>query len=219
VINARMQQFFFDRVEVQRRLKTKRLKAMRSAGAYARKLIRNKPVRRKRKSRPGEPPTVHTKDKYATLRNVQFAYSPSSDSVVVGPVKIGSVNAEPGQQVAPETLEYGGGSQRNKLWRKMEVGKSGPAEVDGKRGDKVIERGKRGGTGVKHVVGIDGEMHAVAFMSLRTPAQAVKAQGLHDEVWGPKFIKTNVEPRPFVAPAMRKAAEEFPEFYAKESSR
>jgi hypothetical protein len=230
MINARMQQFFFDRPEVRRRLRKKRLNALKRAGALSRKIIRNKPRRRKRRSNPGETPTVHTKGTYATLRNVQFAYDPAADSVVVGPVKIGSANAEPGEQVAPETLEYGGNSYRNPLWRKMEVGGSGPIELDKKRlastrkwgvdrGEQTINRGKRGGKSAQDVNDYQGTRRTVVFAHLETPMQAAKAQRIHDQVWGPKHTKAKVAPRPFVAPAMRDAAPKYPEIYAKESSR
>jgi len=218
-LNARVKDFFFDRENVRKRLRKKKLNALKKAGALSRKIIRRKPRKRKRKSRPGETPSVHTDSKFATLKNVQFAYDPSSDGVVVGPIKIGSENAEPGAVPAPQALEYGGGSTANPSYRKMKLGKSGPAEVDRQRGDKTINRGRRGGSSEKDVVVWDGQFDVrdrkVVFMKLKTAAQVAKAQKLHDELWGPKYLKSDIAPRPFVAPAMQEAAPDYPELYAK----
>ena len=225
-LNARVKDFFFDREEVRKRLAKKRFNALKSAGALSRRIIRRQPRKRRRKSRPGETPSVHTDSKFATLKNVQFAYDPSSDGVVVGPIKIGGEQLEEGQTTVPEKLEYGGGTRKNALWRKMYVGGSGPIEVDQQRRTatpkwgksreaKPVNRGKRGGTGQKSVVDQKGDERMVVFVPIETPAQAARAQRLHNEIWGPKFISANIEARPFVGPGMEIATGEFPELYAK----
>ena len=208
-LNARVKDFFFDRENVRKRLAKKKLNALKKAGALSRKIIRRKPRKRKRKSRPGETPSVHTDSKFATLKNVQFAYDPSSDGVVVGPIKIGSENTEPGAVPAPQALEYGGDSFANPNYRRLKIGAGGPVELD----DETVERGKRGGTAQKIVTDLTGMERIVVFTRLKTAAQVARSQKLHDEIWGPKYF--GIAPRPFVAPAMQEAARDYPELYSK----
>ena len=210
-LNARVKDFFFDRENVRKRLAKKKLNALKKAGALSRKIIRRKPRKRKRKSRPGETPSVHTDSKFATLKNVQFAYDPSSDGVVVGPIKIGSENTEPGAVPAPQALEYGGGSFANPNYRRLKIGAGGPVELD----DETVERGKRGGTAQKIVTDLTGMERIVVFTRLKTAAQVARSQKLHDEIWGPKYFGSEIAPRPFVAPAMQEAAPDYPELYSK----
>lgn len=224
-LKAKVKDFFFDREEVRARLSAKRLNALKSAGANSRKIIRRKPRKRKRKSRPGETPTVHSESRYATLKNVQFAYDPSADSVVVGPIRIGADQMLSGPTTVPEMMEYGGGKRYNELWRKMRVGGSGPIEVDQKRTTSSpkwgqsreapdVNRGRLGGTAQKFVVDQKGNERMVVFVPLETPAQAARAQRLHNEIWGPKFVAANIDARPFVGPAMVEAADKYPDLYA-----
>ena len=210
---AELKQFFFDRPAVLKKLKKKKLNALKKAGALSRRIIRNKPRRRKRKSRPGEAPSVHAKSKFATLRNVLFAYDPSTDGVVVGPVKIPTTDTEP----APATLEYGGRIDRRK---KRSLGGSGEVEVDGRRiaadgSPRRVNRGRRGGgSSMSTIVDSDGEQRSVVYAKLRTDAQVQRANDINEELYGPTSKTPVIEPRPFVAPAMTEAAPAFPELYA-----
>jgi hypothetical protein len=210
---AELKQFFFDRPAVLKKLKKKKLNALKKAGALSRRIIRNKPRRRKRKSLPGEAPSVHTKSKFATLRNVLFAYDPSTDGVVVGPVKIPTTDTEP----APATLEYGGRIDRRK---KRSLGGSGEVEVDGRRiaadgSPRRVNRGRRGGgSSMSTVVDSDGEQRSVVYAKLRTEAQVRRANQINEELYGPTSKTPVIEPRPFVGPAMTEAAPAFPELYA-----
>lgn len=212
-ITAQAKQFFFDRPQVLAKLRKKKLAALKRAGALSRKVIRNKPRRRKRKSKPGETPSVHTKSKFATLKNVLFAYDPGSDGVVVGPVKIPSADTQP----APETLEYGGKIDRRK---KRRLGGSGEIEVDNLRvtpgGDaRKINRGRRGGgSSMSTVKDISGKLRPVVYATLETAAQVRRATILNEELFGPQDATPRIEARPFVAPAMAEAAVDFPELYA-----
>ena len=212
-LSAELKQFFFDRPAVLAKLKKKKLAALRKAGARSRKIIMRTPRRRKRKSRPGEAPSVHTKSKFATLRNVAFAYDPSTDGVVVGPVKIPTTDTEP----APATLEYGGRIDRRK---KRSLGGSGEVEVDGRRiaadgSPRRVNRGRRGGgSSMSTIVDSDGEQRSVVYAKLRTEAQVRRANDINEELYGPTSKTPVIEPRPFVGPAMTEAAPAFPELYA-----
>lgn len=212
-LSAELKQFFFDRPAVLAKLKKKKLNALKKAGALSRKIIRNKPRRRKRKSLPGETPSVHTKSKFATLRNVIFAYDPSTDGVVVGPVKIPTTDIEP----APATLEYGGRIDRRK---KRSLGGSGEVEVDGLRtmpdgSVRRVNRGRMGGgSSMSTIVDSAGRQRSVVYAELRTAAQVRRANQINEELYGPQEATPEIAPRPFVAPAMAEAAPAFPELYA-----
>lgn len=213
-LSAELKQFFFDRPAVLDKLRKKKLNALKKAGALSRKIIRNKPRRRKRKSLPGEAPSVHTQGKFATLRNVLFAYDPSTDGVVVGPVKIPSRDQDP----APSVLEYGG-TIRNRH-TKRSLGDSGEIEVDGERtmpdgSVRRINRGRRGGgSTTKKAKDNAGRQRSVVYAELRTAAQVRRANKINEELYGPQEATPEIAPRPFVAPAMAEAARAFPELYA-----
>jgi hypothetical protein len=58
----------------------------------------------------GLPPRVHSKDKYATLKNILYGYDASAGGVVVGPVLLnGAKNTNP---TVPEVQEKGGTIRR-----------------------------------------------------------------------------------------------------------
>ena len=213
-LSAELKQFFFDRPAVLAKLRKKKLNALKKAGALSRKIIRNKPRRRKRKSLPGEVPSVHTQSKFATLRNVLFAYDPATDGVVVGPVKIPTADADP----APSVLEYGGKIPNRRT--KRSLGDSGEMELDGERtmpdgSVRRINRGRKGGgKTIKKVTDIANRKRSVVYASLQTAAQVSRANQINEELYGPQEATPVVEPRQFVAPAMAEAAPAFHELYA-----
>lgn len=59
---------------------------MRGLAFVRRRTITQKLRRRKTVSRPGDPPHVHSRDKFANLKNVRFAWDERTQSGVVGPV-------------------------------------------------------------------------------------------------------------------------------------
>jgi hypothetical protein len=87
-ITMRMKDVFFDRAAVKNRMTKANRKALSKAGAFIRRRARSSLRRRKKSSPPGQPPSVHTSDRVATLKNILFAYDPHSESLVVGPVKL-----------------------------------------------------------------------------------------------------------------------------------
>lgn len=72
--------------------------------------IRNEPLRRRKSaSAPGQPPSVHTNDRVATLKNIWFTFDAGSRSVVVGPLKLGrSRLVLSDQPTVPALHEFGG---------------------------------------------------------------------------------------------------------------
>lgn len=124
-VNAKIKDFFFDRMQVIARIDKDRLRFLRNAGGFARKTARTS-MKRKGKARPapknqngrayqrwleeiqnqpasqpGSPPYVHSDSPVQTLKNILFAFDTSSGGVVVGPVGLG-------RSLVPSLHERGG---------------------------------------------------------------------------------------------------------------
>ncbi|MGD9692391.1 MAG: hypothetical protein AB7G17_13220 [Phycisphaerales bacterium] len=98
LFDMRVKDLFFDRPKVQRAVDRARRRALSKAGAFIRQRARTSMRRRRGSSAPGSPPHAHE----GSLRRLLFfAYDPSADSVVVGPVGFRRSDA-------PNTLEFGG---------------------------------------------------------------------------------------------------------------
>jgi hypothetical protein len=92
-------------------------------GAFVRQRARSSLRRRKKASKPGSPPSVHSSDSFATLKNILFAYDADTKSVVVGPVALRG-----GHGVAvPGLHEFGGSTRVNEyqlsggLWTRVRL--------------------------------------------------------------------------------------------------
>jgi hypothetical protein len=94
---------FFDAPRVRHAVGRAERQVLGRFGAYVRRSARRSIRKRKRVSRPGQPPSSHT----GTLRRlILFGYQPERHSVVIGPVRL---NAKIGN--ATEALEKGGRSR------------------------------------------------------------------------------------------------------------
>lgn len=119
---------FFDRLAVQKMLPPLERRTLSRIGAFIRRRARSSIRRRKRASQPGSPPSAHSSDKVASIRNILFAYEASRKSVVVGPVKLNQVNSDwitGGTITIPELMEFGGvlniqekSTDSGKTWRR-----------------------------------------------------------------------------------------------------
>lgn len=121
-ITMRMKDVFFDRAAVKNRMTKANRKALSKAGAFIRRRARSSLRRRKKSSPPGQPPSVHTNDRVATLKNILFAYDPHNESLVVGPVKLDQktlLGPQIGNATVPQIQEFGA---RVKI-REVKVGK------------------------------------------------------------------------------------------------
>lgn len=110
-LTMKVTSLFFDKQAVISRMDKARRRILSKAGAFIRRRARSSIRRRKRVSRPGEPPSAHSGDKVATLKNILFAYDPQSNSVVVGPVRLNQMQDINGFLVAgtvPQVMEFGG---------------------------------------------------------------------------------------------------------------
>jgi hypothetical protein len=110
-ITMEAKNLFFDRQAVTSQVDAATRKALSKAGAFVRRSSRSSIRRRKRVSRPGEPPSAHSTDPVASIKNILFAYEPQNQSVVIGPVRLNGKQVVGGAIVSgtvPQTLEFGG---------------------------------------------------------------------------------------------------------------
>lgn len=94
---------FFDKEKVIKASDAQTRRALSRIGAIVRRSGRQSIRRRKKASRPGEPPSARSKDRVRTPKNIRFAFDRATHSVLVGMVKL------PGSKHnVPELLEHGG---------------------------------------------------------------------------------------------------------------
>lgn len=87
-VGFQSKQMFFDRQAVIDAVGKANAKNLSKAGAFIRRSARSSLRRRKRASVPGSPPSVHSRDPVASLKNIWFVFDPQSRSVIVGPLKL-----------------------------------------------------------------------------------------------------------------------------------
>jgi hypothetical protein len=102
-VKMTVKNLFFDRAMVVREIGKINAAALSKAGAFVRRRARSSMRRRKKASTPGSPPSAHSTDTVATLKNILFAYDRQRQSVVIGPVRL---NGSGGS--VPALHEFGG---------------------------------------------------------------------------------------------------------------
>lgn len=110
-VTYKLKDFFFDRSAVEKALDRATKKVLSKAGAFVRRRARTSMRRRKAIAPPGSPPSAHSKDPVATLKNILFGYDPARQSVIIGPVRLNMQQYLGPQLVAgtvPELHEFGG---------------------------------------------------------------------------------------------------------------
>ena len=119
-----MARMFFDRKAVIDKVDAATRRVLSRFGAFVRRTARQSIRKRKKESRPGQPPSSHS----GLLKKfIFFGYDPRWRSVVIGPERLG------GRGEAPPALEYGGpshaidfiypggGERRKKVHRRITV--------------------------------------------------------------------------------------------------
>lgn len=102
---------YLDTQAAQRAIDAKTRRAMNRSLSWMRITGRRNLRRRKRKSRPGESPSVRSKSNYATLKNIRYGYAEATKSGVVGPIGLGKRQdgaTDIGSLTVPQILEAGG---------------------------------------------------------------------------------------------------------------
>lgn len=103
---------FFDRQHVLDAVGKENAKKLSKAGAFIRQRAKTKLRRRKKPSAAGQPPSVHSRDRRATLKNILFGLNADWESVVIGPVGLTEKRLSSASvQTVPELMEYGGTSR------------------------------------------------------------------------------------------------------------
>lgn len=135
-LSYKVKDFFFDRIQVMEAVGKAKLKMLGRAGGSLRLEARRTQLRRrKRTSAAGSPPSVHSRDNVATLRNILYAFN-GIGRVICGPVGLNGHSVVNGRRVAgaiPGLMEHGG----TKRIRLVLVGREWVPE------GAVIGKGKR----------------------------------------------------------------------------
>ena len=105
----KLDSFTIDHATIKKALARAERNSMTKQLAFIRQRAKTGLRRRKKPSRPGQTPSVHSKDKSATLKAIFFVYDADTRSGIVGPVKqhrkvFGITN----NGTIPQTLEHGG---------------------------------------------------------------------------------------------------------------
>jgi hypothetical protein len=129
VVHANVKDAFFDRAKVLQMVHAQNRRRLGRAGAYVRQRARTDILRRGPKSRngnrktstPGRPPYVHSRDSFATLRNILFYVSGDWESVIIGPRAVKSLKLKRATyQYVPGLLEFGGTSELSQVYFRRE---------------------------------------------------------------------------------------------------
>jgi hypothetical protein len=211
-----VKRYFFDTPRVRAMLDPATREALSKAGALVRMIARRSMTYRTAKkgmvmgqymtvmpppSPPGQPP--HAVRPHPWIREfLYYALDPARHSVVVGPVLLPGVT---GGRNIPELHETGGMTfVRNRRRRTRHVGGVGEIRVGGRAGrtTKTILCTKT------------GQMMSVTFARLRTPAQAARANEINELLYGALWYAANFPARPFMTPALAKAAPSIPKLWA-----
>jgi hypothetical protein len=111
-VGYKITKMFFNPGTVADAADRKRKGILSKAGAFIRRAARSSIRRRKAVSAPGGPPSAHSTDSVATIKNILFGWDPSTKSVVVGPVALNIKHSLNGGSLeggtVPQVLEHGG---------------------------------------------------------------------------------------------------------------
>lgn len=108
VITVDVKNMFFDAPKIMAAVDAAKRRNLSRQLSHIRRTARQTLRKRAKPSGSGQAPSVHTADKFATLKNIPFFYDTSTDSGVVGPLKIGH------RKSVPNILEFGGTANRRK---------------------------------------------------------------------------------------------------------
>ena len=114
-VTAEIKDSFFDRQRVIESVGRANAKKLGRMGAFVQRRAQTNILRRdtsKKRSfrrRPGKPPRVRSRSKYASLRNIQFGLSNDQNAVAIGPLFVPSLRPKGSSaQTTPELLTKGG---------------------------------------------------------------------------------------------------------------
>lgn len=195
---AKVKQLFFDTAKVRRLIDERTRSVLSRFGAFVRRAARSSIRPRKRASEPGKPPSSHT----GFLReNIQFAYDPRTNSVIIGPTAGNQVffdrDIQPVHGIVPQILEYGG-----------EAGVIEVAVKDVKTGELIWKRRDLRLRGKVALVDKLRRNLAAGKKVFRTDGRLVVGTDHH------RFRTYRVQARPYMAPAFDNELTELPGLWA-----
>jgi len=215
-LGFRVKSWFFDAPRVRAMLDPVTREALSHAGALVRTIARRSMTYTTAKkglvmgqrmtvmpppSPPGQPP--HAVRPHPWIRQfLYYALDPARQSVVIGPVLLPGVT---GGRNIPELQESGGMTfNRNRRRRTRHIGGVGEIRLGGRpaRTTRSI------------LCTTTGQMAAATYAKLRTQAQADRANEINELLYGALWYAANFPARPFMAPALAKAAPSIPKFWA-----
>lgn len=199
-LSWRVKHFFFDQPRVLAAVGEATAHYLGAAGALVRTIAQRSMRYRSPKSvayaAPGQPPKAVRNHPW--LRDyTMFAFDERTRSVVVGPVLLAG-----GRVNVPALHEHGGSAMvRNPRRRVLKVGQVAPFRL-AERGDRVAVRVMPGRMGR---IAARGGVR-VALARLRSAAQVRKAEDFAERLYGPGVYRADYPPRPYMFPALLKAA-------------
>lgn len=123
---------FIDRKGVSSKFSREMFKPLVRAGALVRTIARRSIRKRKKSARPGQPPSSHTG---MLKRFIFFSADREREEVVVGPMKLSSVESRNQNPPAPAAIEFGATVQQRGRQRRYKGNPfMGPAQ------DKALEK-------------------------------------------------------------------------------
>lgn len=100
---------FFDRQKVLDQVGRENARKLSKAGAFIKTRSRSKLRRRKKTAQAGQPPSVHSRDRVASLKYILFGLNHDAESVVIVPVGLPSRRLRGSSaNTVPELMEFGG---------------------------------------------------------------------------------------------------------------
>lgn len=218
---------FFDRKLVEQLIGKQAARALGRCGAFVRTKARSLLRRRKAVSAPGSPPSVHSKDQFASLKNIWFALDRSTLQMIVGPVRLNvySLTREgsgPGAQnvftqgAVPGVLEHGGLIGVRKIkgpdgkWERVPFGQRRHAEMlipvwkatpEQKAASVGVYTIRKGHSRISKKGKITHASNTMNFYRIVNPPS--------------RHFWTNIAPRPFMQPALEAEAPKFPSLWLK----
>lgn len=114
-VTREIQGRFFDRQAVIESIGRSNARRLSRMGAFVRTRAQKDILRRatsrrrpRRSAARGRPPLVHSRDSYATLKNIRFGLGSDNASVVIGPLRVGGRRKTGSAKTVPELLTHGG---------------------------------------------------------------------------------------------------------------
>lgn len=191
---------FFDRLSKDERL---RKDPLIKGAVYVKRTAERSMRRRKKPSKPGEPPSARTdRPKGGALRDLLFAeWDATTQTVVVGPKAIGR------NPHIPALHEFGESIANPTRMRARRIG--GGGEIRLLTGGSA-RRARARGPGARLVRG-DAEGRAVVYTKLRTAKQVERARRINAMLYGNAPPRIKYPARPTMRPALAKSLLKMPE--------